>query len=199
MRKITWHWLFCLACTLLPALCYSASLSLDCRYDSEIASAVKRFSPGRDPDLLKAQIWQESRFNVNAVSPAGAQGVAQFMPATWQEQTGKLGVYGSPFDAELAIIVAARYMQQQYRFWSSPRPEYDRENLALCNYNAGAGNCVKAQKLSGGKILYPQIIKHLPDVTGHHSKETIEYVQHVRRYQLQIKARFPCSHLTRRY
>ena len=192
MKRITWRWLFYLACTLLPQASYSASLSLDCRYDSEIVSAVKRFSPGRDPDLLKAQLWQESRFKTDAVSPVGASGVAQFMPATWEEQTGKLGLVGSPFNPELSILVAARYMQQQYSFWSSPRPEYDRENLALCNYNAGAGNCVKAQKLSGGEVLYPHIIQFLPQVTGHHSRETIEYVQHIRRYQLQIKARFPC-------
>ena len=193
MKKTTWLWLFCLVCMLLPRHSYSASLSLDCRFDKEIVSAVKRFSPGRDPDLLKAQLWQESRFRVDAVSVVGAQGVAQFMPATWQEQTAKLGLVGSPFDAELSILVAARYMQQQYAFWSSPRPEYDRENLALCNYNAGAGNCVKAQKLSGGEVLYPHIIRYLPDVTGHHSRETIEYVQNIRRYQLHIKARTACN------
>lgn len=174
--------------------CYSASLSLSCNYDAQIKSAVKRFSAGRDPDLLKAQLWQESRFKVDAVSPVGAAGIAQFMPATWEEQTAKLGLAGSPFDADLSILVAARYMQQQYSFWSSPRPEYDRENLALCNYNAGAGNCLKAQKLSGGEVLYPHIIQYLPDVTGHFSRETIEYVQHIRRYQLQIKARLPCFH-----
>ncbi|WP_218939799.1 transglycosylase SLT domain-containing protein [Pseudoalteromonas rhizosphaerae] len=192
MLKIIGRYLFCMACSLLVLPCYSASLSLSCKYDGDIISAVKRFSPGRDPDLLKAQLWQESRFKTDAVSPVGASGIAQFMPATWQEQTGKLGLAGSPFDAELSILVAARYMQQQFMFWSSPRPEYDRENLALCNYNAGAGNCVKAQKLSGGEVLYPHIIQYLPQVTGHHSRETIEYVQHIRRYQLQIKARLPC-------
>ena len=183
-----------MVCSLLALPCFSASLFPDCSYDSEIESAVKRFSAGRDPDLLKAQLWQESRFKTDAVSPVGASGIAQFMPATWEEQTAKLGLTGSPFDPKLSIIVAARYMQQQYAFWSSPRPEYDRENLALCNYNAGAGNCVKAQKLSGGEVLYPHIIQYLPAVTGHYSRETIEYVQHIRRYQLQIKARFPCSH-----
>lgn len=194
MLKIIGRLLFCTVCSLLVLPCYSASLSLSCGYDADIESAVKRFSAGRDPDLLKAQLWQESRFKIDAVSPVGASGIAQFMPATWAEQTAKLGLAGSPFDPELSILVAARYMQQQYAFWSSPRPEYDRENLALCNYNAGAGNCLKAQKLSGGEVLYPHIIQYLPDVTGHFSRETIEYVQHIRRYQLEIKARFPCSH-----
>jgi cell wall-associated NlpC family hydrolase len=35
------------------------------------------------PPLLAAQLYQESRFNPNAVSPAEAQGIAQFIPATW--------------------------------------------------------------------------------------------------------------------
>ena len=43
-------------------------------------------------------IWQESRFDLGAVSPAGAQGVAQFMPAT-AIQTGLT----NPFDAIEAI------------------------------------------------------------------------------------------------
>ncbi|TMP23767.1 lytic transglycosylase domain-containing protein [Pseudoalteromonas ruthenica] len=182
--------LLCLVCTLWPLPSWSGVLFPDSRYDEQIKSAVKRFSPGRDPDLLKAQLWQESRFKVDAVSPVGAQGIAQFMPATWREQTAKLNIKGSPNEPRLAIIVAARYMQQQYSFWSSARPEYDRENLALCNYNAGAGNCLKAQKLSGGEVLYPHIISHLPKVTGHHSRETIEYVNNIRRYQLQIKVGF---------
>ena len=103
MIKTIWLYLCCLVCTLLPLHCYSAQLSLDCRFDKEIESAVKRFSPGRDPDLLKAQLWQESRFRVDAVSPVGAQGVAQFMPATWQEQTAKLGIAGSP------LMLSCRY------------------------------------------------------------------------------------------
>lgn len=188
MKKITLQSLFFLACTLYPQLCYSASLYPSEKYDKQIKRAVKRFSPGRDYTLLKAQLWQESKFQTNAVSWAGAMGVAQFMPKTWEEQTQKMGVFGSPFNAELSILVAARYMQQHFKSWSYPRPELDRENLALCNYNAGFGNCLKAQKLSGGALLYKDIIYYLPCVTGKHSKETIDYVVKIRMYQKQIKA-----------
>ncbi|SRR5260221_456573 len=36
-------------------------------------------------DLLAKQLWVESRFKIDAVSTAGAQGIAQFMPATAEE------------------------------------------------------------------------------------------------------------------
>ncbi|GEK08924.1 transglycosylase SLT domain-containing protein [Pseudoalteromonas peptidolytica] len=191
MKRNIFQLLCFMALTLSQLLVCSVALSAD--WDEKIEKAVKRYSPGRDPDLMKAQLWQESRYKLNAVSPVGASGIAQFMPATWEEQMRKLGLSGSPFDADLAIITAAFYMEQHYRFWSSPRPEWDRENLALCNYNAGAGNCLKAQKLSGGESLYPHIIRFLPEVTGHHSRETIEYVDRIRQFQMQIKVGLCCD------
>ena len=69
----------------------------------------------------------ESGFNPNAVSPAGAQGIAQFMPGT-------AAGYGlnNPFDAEAAIDAQAHLMSDLLRqFRSIP--------LALAAYNAGPG------------------------------------------------------------
>lgn len=50
--------------------------------------------PGVDWRLLKAQYYQESHLKPNAVSPVGAAGVAQFMPATWRQISRELG-YGN--------------------------------------------------------------------------------------------------------
>lgn len=160
---------------LYQAPCLSASLFPN-KHDAAIKVASKRYMPGTDWRLFKAQLWQESRFKENAVSPVGAGGIAQFMPGTWDYVLNRLGITGNRFDSRVAIPAAAYYMQQQKRFWSSYRPERDRHQLALCNYNAGAGNCLKAQKLCNGAVLYPQIIKCLPGVTGRHSTETINYV-----------------------
>lgn len=132
--------------------------------------------PGTDWRLLKAQLWQESRFIDDAVSPVGAGGIAQFMPETWDYVANRLGVKGSRFDSRLAIPAAAYYMQRQRLFWHSPRPETDRHKLALCNYNAGAGNCLAAQRLCNGAVLYADVIQCLPGITGRHSSETIHYV-----------------------
>jgi hypothetical protein len=59
--------------------------------------------PGRDYRLLKAQCWQESRFNPNAVSPANARGICQFVDGTWNDVSNETGFRGSPYDADLHI------------------------------------------------------------------------------------------------
>jgi soluble lytic murein transglycosylase-like protein len=77
--------------------------------------------------LLAAQLYAESGFNPFASSPAGAQGIAQFMPATAR-------AYGlaDPFDAEQAIDAQARLMRDLLRRFASVL-------LALAAYNAGPG------------------------------------------------------------
>ncbi|HSF02838.1 MAG TPA: transglycosylase SLT domain-containing protein, partial [Solirubrobacterales bacterium] len=75
--------------------------------------------------LLAAQLLAESNFNPYAVSPAGAQGIAQFMPGT-------AAAYGldDPFDAPAAIDAQAHLMSDLLdQFGSIP--------LALAAYNAG--------------------------------------------------------------
>lgn len=78
--------------------------------------------------LLAAQLMAESSFDPNAVSPAGARGIAQFMPAT-------AAAYGlrDPFDPVAAIDAQARLMGELLaRFGGSVE-------LALAAYNAGPG------------------------------------------------------------
>jgi len=84
-----------------------------------------------DPNVLLAQLWQESRFNPAAVSPAGAKGIAQFMPATAK----RFGLK-DPFDVEASIQAQAKYM----RFLLNKFGDYA---LALAGYNAGEGNVQK--------------------------------------------------------
>jgi hypothetical protein len=75
--------------------------------------------------LLAAQLMAESNFNPFAVSPAGAQGIAQFIPST-------AAAYGldEPFDPEAAIDAQAHLMSDLIRQFGSPQ-------LALAAYNAG--------------------------------------------------------------
>ena len=77
--------------------------------------------------LLAAQLMAESGFDPFAVSPAGAQGIAQFMPGT-------AAAYGlnDPFDPVAAIDAQAHLMSDLIRQLGSPE-------LALAGYNAGPG------------------------------------------------------------
>ena len=85
---------------------------------------------GVDPSLLAAVASQESGFNASAVSPAGAQGLMQFMPATAKG----LGV--NALDPASAIDGAARYL-------SSLSKQFGSTELALAAYNAGPGTVTR--------------------------------------------------------
>lgn len=151
------------------------------QYDQLIRNSVLEFLPANyDWRLYKGQIMAESSFRPDAVSPAGARGLAQIMPATWEQY--KYRGIDDPFDPQQSLMVGARYMAYLYKQWSSPRPEIDRVCLALASFNAGLGNILKAQKLSGGKLLYSEIIEHLPSVTGRNASETIDYVRKILGY-----------------
>ena len=77
--------------------------------------------------LLAAQLYAESNFNPFAQSPAGAQGIAQFMPGTARA----MGL-DDPFDAAQAIDAQAHLMRDLLRRFASVP-------LALAAYNAGPG------------------------------------------------------------
>jgi hypothetical protein len=93
------------------------------RFAPLLARAAQRWNVSAA--LLAAQLHQESGFNPAAVSGAGAEGIAQFMPATAR-------LYGlrNPFDAAAAIDAQGHLMRDLLRrFGSVP--------LALAAYNAG--------------------------------------------------------------
>jgi hypothetical protein len=99
-----------------------------------IADSIKRAARRYHlPEKLIASVIQaESNFQVDAVSPAGAQGLMQLMPATAKE----LGV-DDPFDVRQNIDGGAAYLRQMLdRFDGDVR-------LALAAYNAGPGTVDK--------------------------------------------------------
>jgi membrane-bound lytic murein transglycosylase MltF len=162
----------------------SWSQAFSARYDSDIVGAVAKFWPDFPyPLAWKAQLYQESRLNPAAVSPVGARGLAQFMPGTWAEVQRDLGWSNvSPHAERQSIYAGAYYMAKLRKAWKSKRPAWDRQWLAQASYNAGMGNLIRAQKKCGGPNRYDEIIWCLPNVTGHHSKETIDYVERIARW-----------------
>ncbi len=95
------------------------------RFRDPLTAAATRWNVSAA--LLAAQLMAESGFNPFAVSPAGAQGIAQFMPGT-------AASYGlsDPFDPVAAIDAQAHLMSDLIRQLGSPE-------LALAGYNAGPG------------------------------------------------------------
>ena len=100
--------------------------------------------------LLAAQLYAESNFNPFAISGAGAQGIAQFMPGT-----ARAYGLGNPFDAARAIDAQAHLMRDLLR-------EFASVPLALAAYNAGpdrvrACGCVPA---------IPETQSYVADILG---------------------------------
>lgn len=101
--------------------------------------------PGLTRELLAAQLHQESRFRPRAVSAAGAEGIAQFMPETWQHWGRDLDGDGvaDPFDPREAIDAQGRLMCHLLRVAEESTVPGSPEALALAAYNAGWGAVVE--------------------------------------------------------
>jgi soluble lytic murein transglycosylase-like protein len=93
------------------------------RFAPAINAAAQRWSVSAT--LLAAQLYAESGFNPFAVSPAGARGIAQFMPGTARGMGLK-----DPFDPHEAIDAQAHLMRDLLR-------QFGAVPLALAAYNAG--------------------------------------------------------------
>jgi len=106
--------------------------------ESAIGSAEDSY-PDLPKGMLRKLVQQESAGNPQAVSPKGAQGLFQFMPATAKE----LGI--DPADPHQAADGAARYLLQNFK-------EFGDWNKALAAYNAGPG----AVRKYGGIPPYPE-------------------------------------------
>ena len=118
-------------------------------------------SAASDYDLplvfLMRLIWQESRFNLSAVSPAGAQGVAQFMPKTAIESG-----LANPFDAVEAIPKSAELLRNL-------KNQFGNLGLAAAAYNAGRKRV--QDWLAGRGSLPKETQNYIRIVTGHTASE----------------------------
>ena len=102
--------------------------------------------------FLAKLIWRESRFRASALSPVGAQGVAQFMPGTAQERG-----LGDPFDPEQAIPEAARFL-------ADLRKRFGNLGLAAAAYNGGPQRVTNW--LGGSGELPPETKAYVDAITG---------------------------------
>lgn len=144
--------------------------------------------------LMAAQCYQESTFDPNAVSFAGAKGLMQIMPGT-------ADVLGLPrdkmYDPEQNIAAAAKYLGQLEVKFGDIRDRVERTNFILASYNGGIHHIRDAMalaqrdgknphrwrdvseyvlKLSTPKYYNDPIVKH-----GYmRGTETVDYVSKIR-------------------
>jgi len=112
-----------------------------------------------DPALLFGMAMQESRMNPNAVSPKGAEGVMQFMPAT----SKRYGI--DPFNPGQAVMGGGHYMSDLLQMFGGD------EEMALAGYNWGEGNVMKLRGNKNWKASLPQ--------------ETRDFLTKVKMYRMQ--------------
>ncbi|MBX3569791.1 MAG: lytic transglycosylase domain-containing protein [Rhizobiaceae bacterium] len=103
-------------------------------------------------DFFARLIWKESRFDPNAVSPVGAEGIAQFMPGT-----AKMRGLADSFDIDQAIPASALYL-------SELRTGFGNLGLAAAAYNSGETRV--SRWLSSGGFLPLETEEYVLDVLG---------------------------------
>jgi len=98
-------------------------------YSRDICAALGHFAETNalPPDFFARLIWKESLFRPDAVSPKGAEGIAQFIPST-----AKLRGLNNSFDALEALGKSAEYLDVL-------RDRFGNLGFAAAAYNAGEG------------------------------------------------------------
>jgi soluble lytic murein transglycosylase-like protein len=131
-------------------------------YDDLISEASSKY--GVDPSLIRAVIKQESSFNPNATSHAGAKGLMQLMDATGQS----LGVV-NPYDPAQNIDGGTKYLSNLLRKFDG------QESVALAAYNAGPGR-VDRLGIRTESDLFNKL-HTLPTETQNYIRKVLQYKQ----------------------
>jgi soluble lytic murein transglycosylase len=122
-----------------------------------------------DPRVFHGLVREESSFNPEIVSFAGARGLTQLMPATAREVARKMGrtvTNAELFDPETNLAIGSRYFDTLARQWNG------NLFLAVASYNAGPGNVQKWLAQSGERPL-DEFVERIP------IRETRHYVKRV--------------------
>jgi hypothetical protein len=106
-----------------------------------------------DPNFFARLLWRESLFDAGAVSPAGAEGIAQFMP-----ETAKLRGLDDSFNPAEALHASANYLSELSR-------DYGNLGLAAAAYNGGEARVELFIAGEGGLPLETRAYVHA--ITGH--------------------------------
>lgn len=175
---------------------YSPYLNRSSGIISKYDALFQKYAPVARWDwrLMAAQCYQESCFDPQARSWAGARGLMQIMPKT----AAHLGLPMEQIhDPEANISAAARYLQQLMQTFGDIPNVHERQNFVLAAYNGGAGHVRDAMALArkhgadtrtwGSVSRYlallsnPEYYRDPVVKNGYmRSSETIDYVERIR-------------------
>lgn len=155
MRRFLWATL-----VLLYGLTWSTVVQADPpqsakqRLIDKVCNLIEAYADqnGLPKDFFARLIWKESRFDPNAVSPVGAEGIAQFMPGT-----AKMRGLVNSFDITQAIPASAKYLAEM-------KTTYGNLGLAAAAYNAGENRV--SRWLSSGGFLPMETESYVFDIMG---------------------------------
>lgn len=139
-------------------------------YPLKYADLIRKHSTkyNVDPALVAGLLFQESRFNPNAVSYAGAQGIAQFMPGTARTVANEIGLKNyNIFDAETGIELSCAHLRDLLNKYGG---DVDQ---TLASYNAGTGTVDRWLNLN----IFQKVIN------SDSNSETVNYVRKIKRYR----------------
>ena len=125
--------------TTMPVVAYSVT-----SYAAHIDEAAQRFE--LPANWIRAVLQAESGGDPRAVSPAGAVGLMQIMPATWDKLRVHHGLGADPFDPRDNILAGAAYLRQLH-------DRYGNIRAMLAAYNAGPA---RYEASPAGKPLPPE-------------------------------------------
>lgn len=141
-------------------------------YDQEIAMVAKR--QGVDPLLVKAVIWQESRFHPDKRGGHGERGLMQVMEPAAQDWVNAEGIETfvpeDLFDPKTNIEVGTWYLGRAMRHWAA---QEDPLPFALGEYNAGRS---RVNRWSRGEMISAEELRQAMDIAS-----TRAYVAAVRK------------------
>ncbi|TPK95177.1 lytic transglycosylase domain-containing protein [Mesorhizobium sp. B2-4-14] len=155
MQRFPWATLI-LSCALgWPALVQAdPPQSAKQRLIDRVCNLIQAYADqnGLPRDFFARLIWKESRFDPNAVSPVGAEGIAQFMPGT-----AKMRGLENSFDITQAIPASAKYLAEM-------KTSYGNLGLAAAAYNAGENRV--SRWLASGGFLPMETESYVFDIMG---------------------------------
>ncbi|AUH32799.1 lytic transglycosylase domain-containing protein [Paracoccus tegillarcae] len=126
-------------------------------YVDDVCKLIERNASQNDlnPNFLARLLWKESRFEPSAVSPAGAIGIAQFIPST-----AELYDLHDPFNPAQAISRSAWYL----RYLAN---QTGNIGLAAVAYNGGENRA--ARFMAGQTVLPYETQDYVESITGHNA------------------------------